>query len=314
MSEGTAAIGPAAPVAESETPIGATVSLAGAGDFLALMKPRVMTLVVFTAFVGMVLAPGAPHPVIALTALLCTAVGAGAAAALNMWYEADIDARMDRTRGRPIPAGRMAPGEALGFGVTLALGAVIVMGLAVDLTAAALLAVTILFYLVIYTIWLKRRTPQNIVIGGAAGALAPVIGWTAAGGEITLFPLLLFAIVFVWTPPHFWALSLYASRDYQRAGVPMLPVVAGEDETRRQMLYYAAALIPLCTAPWALGLTGAVYGATALILTTAFAGLALRLRRTPSRRLAVRTFGFSILALFVIFAAFLVDQSVVGAA
>ncbi|MDP7641592.1 MAG: heme o synthase [Alphaproteobacteria bacterium] len=313
MTEGTAAIAPA-PIVRPDAALGEAAPLAGAADFVALLKPRVMTLVVFTAFVGMVLAPGAPHPVIALIALLCTAVGAGAAGARNNLYEADNDAPMDRTPGRPIPAGRMAPGDALGFGVTLALGAVIVMGLAVNLAAAALLAATILYYVVIYTVWLKRRTPQNIVIGGAAGALAPIIGWTAAGGEITVFPLLLFAIVFVWTPPHFWALSLHASRDYQRAGVPMLPVVAGEDETRRQMLYYAVALIPLCAAPWALGLTGAVYGASALVLTMAFAGLAFRLRRTPSRRLASRMFGFSILTLFVIFAAFLVDQSVVGAA
>ena len=313
MSEGTAGIGPS-PGAGPGASVGDATSLAGAGDFLELLKPRVMTLVVFTAFVGMVLAPGAPHPVIALVALLCTAVGAGAAGALNMWYEADLDALMERTRRRPIPAGRMAPGDALGFGVTLALGAVIVMGLTVDVTAAALLAATILFYVVIYTVWLKRRTPQNIVIGGAAGALAPVIGWTAAGGEFTLFPLLLFAIVFVWTPPHFWALSLYASRDYERAGVPMLPVVAGPDETRRQMLYYAVALVPLSAAPWALGFADAVYGVAALVLTIAFAALALRLRRTPSRRLARRTFGFSILALFGIFVALLVDLSAMGAA
>ena len=313
MSEGATALDPA-PAARPGAGVGEATQLAGAADFLALLKPRVMTLVVFTAFVGMVLAPGATHPVIALVALLCTAVGAGAAGALNMWYEADIDARMDRTRGRPIPAGRMAPGDALGFGVTLASGAVIVMGLAINLIAAGLLAATIVFYVVIYTVWLKRRTPQNIVIGGAAGALAPVIGWTAAGGEITLFPLLLFAIVFVWTPPHFWALSLYASRDYERAGVPMLPVVAGEDETRRQVLYYAAALVPLSAAPWALGFAGATYGAVALAVTTAFAALALRLRRAPSRRLARRTFGVSILVLFAIFAAFVVDQGVVGGA
>ncbi len=309
MTEGAATIG-SGPAVEA----GATASRAGAGDFLALLKPRVMTLVVFTAFVGMVLAPGAPQPVVALIALLCTAIGAGAAGALNMWYEADLDARMDRTRGRPIPSGRMAPGEALGFGVTLAVGSVIVMGLAVNLTAAAVLSATILFYVVIYTVWLKRRTPQNIVIGGAAGALAPVIGWTAAGGDVTLFPLLLFAIVFVWTPPHFWALALNASRDYERAGVPMLPVVAGEDETRRQVLYYAVALIPLCAAPWALGFAGATYGVAALVVTTAFAGLALRLRRVQSRRLAQRTFGFSILALFAVFAAFLVDHSAMAAA
>src|SRR5438477_3095854 len=214
-------------------------SIAGVGDYLELMKPRVMSLVVFTALVGLVLAPVPMHPVMAFTALLCIAVGAGAAGALNMWYDADIDARMTRTAARPIPAGRVAPGEALAFGLTLAVGSVVVLGLLVNVIAAALLAVIVAFYVVVYTMWLKRRTPQNIVIGGAAGALPPVIGWVAATGYVGIEPLILFLIVFLWTPPHFWALSLNRSDEYARAGVPMLPVVAGTIATARQILIYS---------------------------------------------------------------------------
>src|SRR5580692_4353262 len=219
-------------------------SMAGAGDYLELMKPRVMTLVVFTALVGLMVAPGHIHPVIGLTALICIAVGAGAAGALNMWYDADIDARMARTAARPIPVGRLQPGEVLAFGLTLAVFAVVVLGLLVNVLAAALLAATIAFYVVIYTMWLKRTTPQNIVIGGAAGALPPMIGWAAATGSIAIEPVLLFLIIFFWTPPHFWALSLYRTDDYIRAGIPMLPVVAGLAETRRQILLYTLILAP----------------------------------------------------------------------
>ena len=214
-------------------------SIAGVGDYIALMKPRVMSLVVFTAFVGLAIAPGHLHPVIAVTALICIAVGAGAAGALNMWYDADIDARMTRTQGRPVPAGRVTPGEALAFGITLAGFAVVMLGLLVNVVAGALLAVTIAFYVLIYTMWLKRRTPQNIVIGGAAGALPPMIGWASVTGGLAVEPVLLFLIIFFWTPPHFWALSLYRAQDYARAGMPMLPVVAGEAETRRQILLYS---------------------------------------------------------------------------
>ena len=217
-------------------------SIAGVGDYIELMKPRVMSLVVFTALVGLLIAPGHVHPMVGFTALLCIAVGAGAAGALNMWYDADIDARMTRTAARPIPAGRVAPGEALAFGLTLAVGSVVVLGLLINVIAAALLAVTIAFYVVVYTMWLKRRTPQNIVIGGAAGALPPLIGWVAATGSIAVEPVLLFAIIFFWTPPHFWALSLYRTEDYVRAGIPMLPVVAGARETRRQILLYTLLL------------------------------------------------------------------------
>ena len=226
------------------------VSEASVSDYLALMKPRVMSLVVFTAWVGLAVAPAHVHPVIAFTALLCIAVGAGAAGALNMWVDADIDAVMTRTARRPIPRGRVTPGEALAFGMTLATGSVAVLGLLVSWLAAAMLAFTIFFYIIVYSMWLKRTTPQNIVIGGAAGAFPPVIGWMAATGGIGIEPLLMFLIVFFWTPPHFWALSLLRAEDYARARVPMLPVVAGAAETRRQILLYSILLLPIgATAP-----------------------------------------------------------------
>ena len=284
-------------------------SVAGVGDYLELMKPRVMSLVVFTALVGLVLAPVPMHPVMAFTALLCIAVGAGAAGALNMWYDADIDARMGRTAGRPIPRGRVTSGEAAGFGFTLAAFSVVSLGLLVNVLAAALLAFTIFFYVVIYTIWLKRSTPQNIVIGGAAGALPPVIGWAAATGSVSLEPLVLFLIVFLWTPPHFWALSLYRREDYARAGVPMLPVVAGEQETRRQILLYTLILVPVGVAPWLLGYTGAVYGITAVLAGAAMIALAIRVHgETRGYAASKQMFGFSILYLFLLFAMLLVDR------
>jgi heme o synthase len=288
-------------------------SVAGVGDYIELMKPRVMSLVVFTALVGLVLAPVHMHPVMAFTALLCIAVGAGAAGALNMWYDADIDARMARTAARPIPAGRLARGEALAFGVTLAGFAVVVLGLLVNVFAALLLAVTIGFYVGIYTVWLKRLTPQNIVIGGAAGALPPVIGWAAATGTVAIEPLLLFLIVFLWTPPHFWALSLYRADDYARAGVPMLPVVAGAAETRRQILRYTLILTPVGLAPWLLGYAGAAYGVVAVLAGGAMIALAIRVR-TETRGYAAskQMFGFSILYLFLLFAMLLVDRMAAG--
>src|SRR3984893_8844933 len=224
-------------------------SLAGVGDYVALMKPREMSLVVFTALVGLVLAPGHLHPVIGFTALLCIAVGAGAAGALNMWFEADIDALRARTACRPIPRGRILPGEALAFGLTLAGGSIVVLGLLVNVLAAGLLAFTIFFYAVVYTMWLKRSTPQNIVIGGLAGALPPAVGWAAASGTAPLNAWLLVAIIFFWTPPHFWALSLTMGDDYERAGVPMLPVAKGEAATRRQILIYSLILVPLAIVP-----------------------------------------------------------------
>src|SRR5215813_2421573 len=272
-------------------------SIASVGDYVALMKPRVMSLVVFTALVGVVIAPGHVHPVIGFTALLCIAVGAGAAGALNMWYDADIDAVMRRTSNRPIPRGRIAPGEALAFGIVLAAFAVGVLGLLVSWLAAALLAFTIFFYVVIYTAWLKRTTPQNIVIGGAAGAFPPMIGWAAATGSVSVEALLLFLVIFVWTPPHFWALSLYRADDYAKAGIPMLPVVAGPAETRRQIVLYSVLLLPVGASPWLLGYAGAVYGAVALTAGVLMVALAWRVRgRTGAagERAAKHLFAFSI--------------------
>jgi protoheme IX farnesyltransferase len=291
-------------------------SMAGVDDYLALMKPRVMSLVVFTALVGLVVAPGQLHPMLGFTALLCIAVGAGAAGALNMWYDADIDAVMKRTAGRPIPAGQVRPDEALAFGVTLAGFSVVTLGLLVNWLAATLLAFTIFFYVVIYTMWLKRSTPQNIVIGGAAGAFPPVIGWAAASGGVGIEAVLLFLIIFFWTPPHFWALSLCRTDDYARAGVPMLPVVAGVRETRRQILAYSLVLAPIGASPWFLGYAGPAYGVVAVAAGALMVGLAWRLLRVTAACAAVaaamRLFAFSILYLFVLFAALLIEQSLGG--
>ena len=278
---------------------------ASVADYAALLKPRVMSLVVFTAVAGMVLAPGSLHPALAVVAILCIAVGAGASGAINMWYDCDIDARMARTRNRPLPAGRMEPGVALGFGVVLAVGSVAVMGLAVNWAAAALLSLTIGFYIFVYTMWLKRRTPQNIVIGGAAGAFPPMVGWAAVTGDVGAGSIALFALIFFWTPPHFWALSLYRHDDYQAAGVPMLPVVAGLRETRKQILLYTVLLIPVSLAPWLLGVTGWVYGALAGALGVAFLGHAIRVWFDRTERAARGMFAFSILYLFLLFSALL---------
>ena len=286
-------------------------------DFLALTKPRVMTLVVFTALCGLLAAPAHINPILGFTAILCIAVGAGASGALNMWYEADLDAHMKRTQSRPLPAGRMDRQSALHFGVALAVGSVVLMGLAINLLAAAILAVSILFYVLVYTVWLKRRTPQNIVIGGAAGAFPPLIGWAAATGHISLLPVLLFLLIFLWTPPHFWALSLFVRTDYAAAGVPMLPVVAGIRTTRRQVFLYTLPMAAAAVAPWPLGLTGAIYGLTASLLTAWFAFLAARVALSeegdqalmkPERAL----FKFSILYLFVLFGALVVDRLVLA--
>jgi heme o synthase len=287
-------------------------SMAGVGDFVALMKPRVMSLVVFTALAGLLLAPGHLHPVLAFTALLCIAVGAGAAGALNMWYDADIDAVMSRTAGRPIPAGRVQPGEALAFGVTLAVGSVVMLGLMINLLAAGLLVFTILFYVVVYTMWLKRWTPQNIVIGGAAGAFPPMIGWAAATGAIGIESVLLVLIIFFWTPPHFWALSLLRADEYARAGVPMLPVVSGAQETRRQILIYSLVLAPVGASPWLFGYAGLAYGIVAMLGGVAMIALSWQLWRAPADRIARRLFGFSILYLFILFAALLAERGLGG--
>lgn len=296
----------------AEAPKGPAYSLeahvAQPGDYFELLKPRVMSLVIFTGLVGMIVAPGAIHPVLAFVALLCIAVGAGAAGCLNMWYEADIDARMKRTMGRPIPSGRIPRHEALGFGVALAVGSVLLMGLNINVTAAALLALTICFYFFIYTVWLKRRTPQNIVIGGAAGAFPPMIGWAAVTGNVGLESLVLFGIIFMWTPPHFWALSLYVSEDYKRVGIPMLPVVAGEPETRRQILLYSLLLVPLTLAPWALGFCGPIYGIGAGLLGAGFLFLAVQVLFDKGYKRARQLFIYSIFYLMFLFMLMLVDH------
>jgi protoheme IX farnesyltransferase len=282
-------------------------------DFLALTKPGVMRLVVFTGLCGMLAAPVQIHPVLAFTAILCIAMGAGGAAALNQWYEADLDAKMKRTRERPLPGGRMERQSALHFGVGLSVASVVLMYFAINLLSAVILTASILYYVVIYTVWLKRRTPQNIVIGGAAGAFPPLIGWAAATGQVSLLPVLLFALVFLWTPPHFWALALFVKSDYANAGVPMLPVVAGERTTRTQIGLYTIPMIAAAIAPWALGLTGAIYGVASILLNLVFGALALAVtfRRTgtddtmkPEKRL----FAWSIAYLFLIFGALVADR------
>lgn len=288
-------------------------SIASVSDYVALLKPRVMSLVVFTALVGLIVAPGHVHPVIGFTALLCIAVGAGASGALNMWYDADIDALMTRTMKRPIPAGRIAPAEACAFGAVLAGFSVATMGLLVNWLSAGLLAFTIVFYAAIYTAWLKRATSQNIVIGGAAGAFPPMIGWTAATGTIGLESILLFLIIFFWTPPHFWALSLSRTADYARAGIPMLPVVAGAKETKRQIVIYSAAMLPVGALPWLCGYAGLLYGATSLVGGAAMLAFALRLNaaknETAGEQAAKHLFAYSVLYLTVLFAVLLIDHS-----
>lgn len=311
MSDERAGLGGSEPYAFAATGEG----LAAPRDYFELLKPRVMSLVIFTALVGLVRAPGDVHPVIAFTALLCIAVGAGAAGALNMWWDADIDAVMSRTRKRPVPSGRVSAEEALAFGLTLSAFSVVVLGLLVNALAGALLAFTIFFYVVIYTMWLKRSTPQNIVIGGAAGAFPPLVAWAAASGSVSLEPVLLVAIIFFWTPPHFWALALFRADDYARAGVPMLPVTAGPDETRLQILLYTLFLVPLAAAPAALGYAGWAYGAVALLAGGWMIHLAWRVFRRREGEAAVKAakalFGFSIVYLFALFAT-LLGEAVIG--
>jgi len=286
-------------------------------DFLALTKPRVMSLVVFSGLCGLLAAPAMPPLVLGFTAILCIALGAGACGALNQWYEAELDAKMRRTARRPLPAGRMDRQSALHFGVGLAAFSVLLMGLASNWLAAALLTVSILFYVIVYTVWLKPRTAQNIVIGGAAGAFPPLIGWVAATGRVELLPVLLFAIIFLWTPPHFWALSLFVRSDYAAAGIPMLPVVAGLEATRRQMFLYSLAMAAAAVAPWPLGLTGPVYGASAAILSGVFVVLASRVlssRATEPAQMGAEKhlFAYSVFYLFALFTALVADRWVAG--
>jgi heme o synthase len=285
---------------------------AGPKEFFSLLKPRVMSLVVLTALAGMLVAPGSVHPVVGFAALLAISIGAGAAGALNMWWDSDIDALMARTRLRAVPSGLIAPGEALYFGLTLSFLAVLTLAAVANFLAAALLAFTIFFYVVIYTMWLKRSTPQNIVIGGAAGALPPVVGCAAVSGSVTLDSLLLFAIIFMWTPPHFWALALVKSRDYERAGVPMMPNARGTARTRLEILVYSLLLAPLGVAPWLTGMAGALYGAASLLLGAMLVALTVRVYRnrdgSDATKDAMRLFWFTILYLFTLFGSIVVER------
>ena len=293
------------------------ISASSAADWLVLLKPRVVSLVVFTGLVGVLVAPGNLHPVLAGVAVLCIAVGAGASGVVNMWYDRDIDAIMRRTANRPIPAGRIPADEALAFGVALAVGSVVLLGLATNLVAAGLLAASIAFYVFVYTVWLKRRTPQNIVIGGAAGAFPPLIGWAAVTGDVAALPLLLFAIVFLWTPPHFWSLALYAHADYRRAGVPMLPVVAGPRRTRREIAIYTVALVAVSLLPWVLGMAGWIYALAAGLLGLGFLVCSWRVLRDRQQQdgtsltrdaPARAAFRYSLTYLFILFGALAVDR------
>ena len=297
---------PLSPVTVRVTPDGASVY-----DYVQLMKPRVMSLVILTAVTGMVLAPGSIHPLMAFIAILAISVGAGASGALNMWYDADIDAQMQRTTSRPIPRGKVHADDALAFGTFLSFASVLTLGLLVNWAAGALLALTIGFYLFVYTMWLKRRTAQNIVIGGAAGAFPPMIGWAAVTGSVSIESILLFAIIFFWTPPHFWALALYRCRDYEKVGVPMLPVVAGPAETRRQIVIYTLLLVPLGIAPYVIGMGSLAYLAASTILGGIFLKYALDVRRITDGRdgdaAAKKLFAFSILYLFALFGLLLVE-------
>jgi protoheme IX farnesyltransferase len=293
---------------ETERPAGAPYR-ARVADYAIILKPRVMSLVVFTGLVGLVLAPGSVPFSVGLTAILCIALGAGASGAINMWYDRDIDREMRRTMNRPIPAGRMPAVQALAVGVILSVGSVAVMAAKVNLAAAALLAVTILYYVFIYTIWLKRRTPQNIVIGGASGALPPVIGWAAVTGNVSWDAFALFFIILLWTPPHSWALALFSKGDYERAGVPMLPVVAGIRETKKQIVAYTLLLVPTTFLPCFLGISGWVYGVAVAILGAVFLGFTIKLWREDGEKTARPLFGFSILYLFLIFVFLVIDRA-----
>lgn len=286
-------------------------------DFFALTKPRVISLVVFTGLCGLLAAPGSINPVLGFTAILCIALGAGGAAALNQWWEADLDKGMKRTAKRPLPMGKLGKDDARDFGVLLSAVSVGIMGLAVGWLAAAILALSVFYYAVVYTIWLKPRTPQNIVIGGGAGAFPPLIGWVAVTGDVTLMPVLLFAIIFIWTPPHFWALALFVQTDYAKVGIPMMPVVAGEKSTRRQIMGYSIALLLVSLAPWLIGGTGTIYGIAALALSGTFVALAVPVATRmaaaedamkPEKRL----FAYSVFYLFALFAALVADRIILA--
>jgi heme o synthase len=292
---------------DAEASVGG-VATGSVRDYFELLKPRVMSLVVFSGFAGMIVAPGHLHPVLALTAILCIAVAAGASGAINMWYERDIDAIMHRTSNRPLPEGRVDRDEALSFGIVLTIGSITLMGLAVNWVAAGLLALASFVYVFVYTIWLKRRTPQNIVIGGASGAFPPMIGWAAVTGDVSVASVLLFMLIFMWTPPHFWALALFRNEDYTRAGVPMLPVVAGERETKKQMLIYTLLLLPIAVAPYFVGIAGLPYLAGSAVLGVLFVVFAVQVCRDKTDRSAKQMFGFSILYLFLLLSLLIGEQ------
>lgn len=277
-------------------------------DFVTLMKPRVMSLVIFTSLAGLVMAPGHLHPVLAFVTIMCISLGAGASAVINNWYDRDIDQIMTRTQNRPIPAGKVSADEALAFGVFLAGLSVVILSVCVNYIAGGILALTIGFYIFVYTMWLKRSTPQNIVIGGAAGAFPPMISWAAVTGDLSLMPILLFLIIFLWTPPHFWALALYKCKEYKKAGIPMMPVVKGERYTKIQMLGYALLLLPVSVLPYFLGYVGLPYLVIAIYLNSVFIVLAYKVFRDPAQKLAPRMFGFSLLYLFLIFLMFMLDH------
>ena len=309
----------AAPVGGAAADVTAVANGTGVADWIALLKPRVVSLVVVTGAIGMAVAPGRLNPVLAITTVIAIALGAGAAGAINMWYDRDIDRKMRRTATRPVAAGRVDPDEALHYGIGLSALSVLMLGLATNIAAGAWLALSIAFYVFVYTMWLKRRTPQNIVIGGAAGAFPPIIGWVAVTGHLALMPILLFSIVFLWTPPHFWALSLYACGDYDRAGVPMLPVVRGRRTTRWHVLIYTVPLVAVSLLPWCLGLAGPIYGLTAAILGAGFLALSTWVLLEPQdetgrslrgERAARKTFRYSLFYLAVLFTSVLVDHLV----
>jgi protoheme IX farnesyltransferase len=292
-------------------PVSAAMPDATVSDYIALLKPRVMSLVVFTGFAGMWVAPGIEnlHPVIAATAMLCLALNAGAAGAINMWYDRDIDAVMKRTKNRPLPMGKMNPDDALSFGVVLSVLSTLTMGVAVNWVAGALLAFANIFYVFVYTMWLKRRTPQNIVIGGAAGAFPPMIGWAAVTGNISPESIALFAIIFFWTPPHFWALSLFANEDYKRANIPMLPCVAGERTTKIQMMIYSLLMVPVSLSPYFMGIAGIGYGIGAFALSVFFVFTNARVILDKTDKSARLMFGYSVFYLFALFLGLMIDAT-----
>ncbi len=294
----------------SDIMVNADAPQSSVSDFFALMKPRVMSLVIFTGFAGMYLAGGDVHPILALISLFAIAAGAGASGAINQWYDRDLDALMSRTRERPIPAGKVKPEEALALGIVVSALSVLLLSLASNFLAGGLLAFTIFFYAVVYTVWLKRSTPQNIVIGGAAGALPPMVGWVSISGSITLEPIILFCLIFVWTPPHFWSLAIVKNEDYQAANIPMLPVTAGSEETRKQILLYSSVLFAVGVLPYGIGMSGIAYGVLSLVMGALFLAFAIRLYRVKSDNAAWNLFRFSVFHLFILFAGLIGDKAI----